>query len=414
MKLILSLIAFLPIADKYHALIAQALTLLIFGVLIYLMSKAFKVLSERFLIKKVFDKKGKWYEAFSKYNVFAAFGYLIAALIAKACVPMFFPADYPTLLNLVSKFLSIYNIICFIIILNSILNIIVVFHARNPNIPVKSTVQVIKLVLNLGALLIITAIFLGKEPLVLISALGLTASVFILVFKDTILNLTATYQLAFNQMLKVGDWIEVPKHGADGDVVDISLTTVRVQNWDKTYITFPTNDLMSSSFKNWRGMQESGGRRIKRAVNIDMQSVKFVTPEMLARLKKIELLHEYLEEKEKELADYNAKHNLKDNIINGRNLTNLGTFRAYCTAYVKSREFIDSSGKFTTMVRQLEPTEKGVPLEIYCFTATTEWVAYETYQSDIFDHLIAALAEFELKAFQNPTGGDFKTITKGN
>lgn len=411
MNFLYNLVVFFPLETKMHLLVTKIITLLIFAICIYIVGRIFKIISERVLLKRAFNQNGKWHAALSADNVFAAVGYLLAGIIAKYSLMLFFPAEQAGLFTFVGKLLIIYNISCLLIIINSILNIVVAFNARNPNVPVKSTVQVVKMALNLGGLILIAAVFMGKPPLVLVSALGLTASVFMLVFKDTILSLAATYQLSFNDMLRVGDWIEVPKHGADGDVVDISLTTVRVQNWDKTFITFPTGDLVNSSFKNWRGMSESGGRRIKRAINIDMESVRFLEEADIQFLSSIELLKDYLAQKKQEIADHNAKHNFKENIINGRNLTNLGTFRAYCFAYIESRPYIHPG--MTTMVRQLESGASGIPLEIYCFTNTTAWVDYENAQSDIFDHLISAATMFDLTVFQNPSSHSLKNLYKG-
>lgn len=207
----------------------------------------------------------------------------------------------------------------------------------------------------------------------------------------------------------VGDWIEMPGRGADGDVIDVSLTTVKVQNWDKTITTIPTYALISDSFKNWRGMQESKGRRIKRSINIDLRSIQFADEELLKRFKNIRILRPYLEEKLKEIQEHNS--NIGDDLselINGRRLTNLGTFRAYCVAYLQNHSNINSSG-MTLIVRQLEPSPTGLPIQIYAFTNDTKWANYENIQSDIFDHLLSILPEFNLKAFQDPSGSDIET-----
>jgi miniconductance mechanosensitive channel len=279
---------------------------------------------------------------------------------------------------------------------------------KNPNIPVKGLIQFLKIFVNFFGILIIFALLIGKGPAYFISAMGLMASVLMIVFKDTILGLTASWQLAMNKMLRIGDWIEMVSHNVDGEVMDISLTTVSVQNWDKTIVMIPAYDLISKPFINWRGINEAGGRRIKRAVNIDMQSIKFVDEEMFKRLKKFELLRGYLEAKETEIKEYNKTRDVKESLYNGRYLTNIGTFRAYCQAYIKSRPYIN--GKLTQMVRQLSPCAQGLPLEIYCFTSTTNWIPYENYQSDIFDHILSVMEEFGLSVFQNPTGWNFKSL----
>ncbi|MCL2390565.1 MAG: mechanosensitive ion channel family protein, partial [Endomicrobia bacterium] len=338
----------------------------------------------------------------------AAFGYLGAGIIAKMVVDAFFPQSYAIYNMIAHNIVLIYFQICILVIINKILTVIIIVYDKNPNIPVKGLLQFLKIFINFFGVLIILAFLIGKEPTYFISALGLIASVLMIVFKDTILGLTASWQLAMNNMLHIGDWIEMPSHNADGDVIDISLTTVSVQNWDKTIVTIPAYDLISRSFINWRGMNEAGGRRIKRAINIDMQSIRFVDEAMLGRLKKFELLRDYLASKEFDIREYNKLHNTKESIYNGRYLTNIGTFRAYCEAYLQSRPYINN--KFTMMVRQLKPGSEGLPLEIYCFTSTTQWVPYENYQSDIFDHLLSVMEEFDLYVFQNPTSRTFREL----
>jgi miniconductance mechanosensitive channel len=278
---------------------------------------------------------------------------------------------------------------------------------------IKSYVQLGKLVLMLLGAIVIVAALIDRSPLILLSGLGAMSAVLMLVFKDTILSFTAGVQLASNDMLRVGDWIEMPQVGADGDVVDIALHTVKVQNWDKTITTIPTWRLMSESYRNWRGMSESGGRRIKRTLRLDTASVRFLTAEETARLARIALLTPYLEGKQREVADSNAA--LRERLgegaaepANQRRLTNLGTFRAYVQAYLRAHPGIHQG--MTLMVRALEPTPQGVPLELYCFTATTAWVAYEGTQGDIFDHLLAVLPEFGLRLYQSPSGSDVRAV----
>jgi miniconductance mechanosensitive channel len=210
-------------------------------------------------------------------------------------------------------------------------------------------------------------------------------------------------------MVRVGDWIEMPKYGADGDIIDISLTTVKVQNWDKTIITIPTFALVSEGVKNWRGMSESGGRRIKRSIYIDMTSVKFCTEEMIEKFSKIKYLSDYIQNKEKELSEFNSQKNIDDSVlVNGRRMTNIGTFRAYLVSYLKDHPKINKN--LTFLVRQLDPGPNGLPIEIYVFSSDQVWANYEAIQSDIFDHILAVIPEFELKVFQNPTGADFQNL----
>ena len=256
-----------------------------------------------------------------------------------------------------------------------------------------------------------TGALLDRSPLILLSGLGAMSAVLMLVFKDTILSFTAGVQISSNDMLRVGDWIEMPQVGADGFVVDIALHTVKVQNWDKTITTIPTWRLMSESFKNWRGMFSSGGRRIKRMLRLDTNLVRFLTAEEIDRLARIALLQPYLEGKKQEVQHTNAalRERLGEYAVepaNQRRLTNIGTFRAYVDAYVRAHPGIHQD--MLLIVRTLEPTGEGVPLELYCFTATTAWVEYERIQGDIFDHLIAILPEFGLGLYQSPTGKDIR------
>lgn len=280
------------------------------------------------------------------------------------------------------------------------------------HLPLRGLFQGIKLV---GALLIgilMVSVLIGKSPVILFSGLGAMTAVTMLVFKDPILGLVAGIQLSANNMLSVGDWLEMPRYGADGEVTDIALTTVKVRNWDNTITTIPAYALISDSFKNWRGMSESGGRRIKRSLLIDTGSVHFLNEEDLRRLHKAQLLAPYLDGKVEEIGRYNSECRADlSSPVNGRRLTNLGTFRAYLEAYLRAHPCIHQ--QMTLMVRQLEPSANGVPLEIYAFTNTTKWAEYEGIQGDIFDHVFAVLPEFGLRAHQAPTGYDMRTLAQG-
>ncbi len=280
------------------------------------------------------------------------------------------------------------------------------------DLPLRGIFQGVKLVASILVGILMIALLLGKSPLFLFSGLGAMTAVLMLVFKDPILGLVAGIQLSANRMLSVGDWLQMDKYGADGEVTDIGLTTVKVSNWDKTITTIPTYALISDSFKNWQGMTESGGRRIKRSVNIDMTSVRFLTSQEQLQLKQARLLAPYLSRKEQELSSYNQQ--LSDAIscpINGRHLTNLGTLRAYLDAYLRAHAGIRKD--MTLMVRQLAPTTDGLPLEIYCFTATTAWAEYEGIQADIFDHIFSIIEQFHLRLHQSPTGYDMHSWKNG-
>ncbi|MFP3516735.1 mechanosensitive ion channel family protein [Pseudomonas sp. SIMBA_077] len=273
--------------------------------------------------------------------------------------------------------------------------------------PIKGYIQLAKMLLFVFSAIIIVATLIDRSPMLLLSGLGAMSAVLLLVYKDTLLSFVASVQLTSNDLLRVGDWIEMPQVGADGDVMDITLHTVKVQNFDKTIVSIPTWRLMSESFKNWRGMQQSGGRRIKRSLFIDAGEISFLSDEQELRLEKVRLLSDYLVRKKAELASWNeAQGQVAALAANRRRMTNIGTFRAYALAYLKSHAQIQPN--MTCMVRQLQATPQGVPLEIYCFTRTTAWDEYEQIQGDIFDYLISVLPEFGLSLYQQPSGNDLR------
>lgn len=275
--------------------------------------------------------------------------------------------------------------------------------------PVRGLNQTIKLIATIVAIIVAVSLLIGKSPVILFSGLGAMTAVMLLVFKDPILGLVAGIQLSANNMLSTGDWLEMPRYGADGDVIDISLTTVKVRNWDKTITSIPSYALISDYFKNWRGIEEAGGRRIKRAVNIDASSVCFLDEEAIQRLSRLQLIADYLADKTREVDAYNESRGVnRESPVNGRHLTNLGTFRAYLSAYIHDLEGINPG--LTSMVRQLEPGPNGVPLEVYCFTRSTAWETYEGLQSDIFDHILAVIPEFGLRLHQTPSGHDIRQL----
>jgi miniconductance mechanosensitive channel len=285
-------------------------------------------------------------------------------------------------------------------------------YSVSKRMPIRSFLQIAKLVLYIFLGIWIVAILIGRSPVYFLTGLGAMTAVLLIIFRDAILGFVAGITLTTNDMVRLGDWIEMPNYGANGDVIDVSLASVKVRNWDKTITTIPTYALISDSFKNWRGMQESGGRRISRAVNIDMNSVRFCSREMLEKYKKIRYIREYIERKEREVAEHNAQLEVtEDDLLNGRHLTNLGTLRAYLAAYLHNHPRIHKD--MTFLVRQLAPTEHGLPMEIYVFTTTTAWAEYEGIQSDIFDHVLAILPEFDLRVHQTPTGRDLRESVAG-
>jgi len=315
-------------------------------------------------------------------------------------------------ISFIRNAVMIYMIIILMLALDSLLNTaedIYQKYRASKQVPIKGFIQVLKLVVYFLTAILVISILLDKTPVFLLSGIGALAAVMMLVFRDAILGFVAGIQLAANKMVAVGDWIEMPKYGADGDVLEVALTTVKVQNWDKTITTIPTYALISDSFKNWRGMSESGGRRIKRSVNFDMSSIRFCDEEMLARYEKIQYIAEYIEQKKDELEAFNQSTNVDNaSLANGRRMTNIGTFRAYVIAYLHHHPMINQD--MTFLVRQLQPSQYGLPIEIYVFSKDKVWANYEDIQADIFDHILAVVPEFDLCVYQNPTGADFRML----
>jgi miniconductance mechanosensitive channel len=308
--------------------------------------------------------------------------------------------------------LNIYYILVAIVVADALINALHAIYRTlrvSREIPLTGLVQVLKIFLYGTGLIMVISVVLDRSPVYLLSGVGALTAVLMLVFKDPILGFVAGIQLISNRMLKNGDWIEMPKYGADGDVLDITLTTVKVRNWDNTITTIPTYALINDSFKNWRGMQESGGRRIKRALHIDMNSIRFCTPDMLERFSRIRYIADYMQHKYKEIEQYNADLGPQaQESVNTRRLTNIGTFRAYAQAYLRHHPMIGTN--MTLMVRQLAPGQHGLPLEIYAFCKDKVWANYEAIQSDIFDHLLAIAGEFDLKIYQYPSGSDLMEL----
>ena len=319
---------------------------------------------------------------------------------------------FTQIINFGTGFSLIYLIFAILLAASAFLNTINSLYNKldvSQNMPIKGFIQVFKIILWAIAIIFSLSVIMGKSPVYFLSGLGAMTAILILVFKDSILGLVAGIQLSTNKMIRVGDWIEMPKYGADGDVIDISLTTLKVRNFDKTITTIPTYSMVTDSFKNWRGMSESAGRRIKRSINIDMSSVKFCDDNMIDKFKRFHHLTKYIEDKQNELRDHNEKNNIDNSeLVNGRRMTNLGTFRAYLEGYLRNHPMINTD--LTFLVRQLQPAETGMPIEVYIFSRDKRWVNYEGIQADIFDHILAVIPEFQLRVFQNPTGSDFAKL----
>ena len=352
-----------------------------------------------------------WDDALVEHKVFGRLVQVVPALILFVGVP--FVPDLPEGgVQLIRNVAMGYIVLMLTLALTSMLSAANTIYADSPMAkrrPLKGFVQLVQIaVWILGGVMIIAAV-LDRSPLLLLSGFGAMTAILLLVFKDTILSLVASVQLTAQDMVRVGDWIEMPQFGADGDVVDVQLHTVKVQNWDKTITTIPTHRLITESFKNWRGMAQSGGRRIKRAIYLDVSTIRMQTEEEVEHFKRFALLKDYIKNKEQELTDYNVGLATEvDADVNRRRLTNVGTFRAYAYNYLKNHPKIHES--MTLIVRQLAPGPEGLPLEIYCFTKTTAWAVYEDIQSDIFDHLLAIVPEFGLRLYQKPAGSDLVNL----
>ncbi|MDV1091451.1 mechanosensitive ion channel family protein [Raoultella ornithinolytica] len=305
----------------------------------------------------------------------------------------------------------IYALLSFFSLLDVVFNLSQKF-ATASQLPLKGIFQGIKLVSAIIISILVISLLIGQSPAILISGLGAMAAVLMLVFKDPILGLVAGIQLSANDMLKLGDWLEMPKYGADGAVIDIGLTTVKVRNWDNTITTIPTWSLVSDSFKNWSGMSASGGRRIKRSLNIDTTSIHFLDEREQQRLIQARLLKPYMDSRHQEISEWNQQNAADHSVLNLRKMTNIGTFRAYLQEYLRNHPRLRKD--MTMMVRQLAPDANGLPIEIYCFTSTVVWAEYESIQADIFDHIFAVVDEFGLRIHQSPTGNDIRSLAAAN
>jgi len=357
------------------------------------------------IVKKT---KNNWDDIIVKKKVFDRLAHFAPAIVIYFITNISLN-EFPLVLKTIHSIIYIYVTIVSTLVIKSFLNALLEIYSyskTSKNRPIKGYVQLINIFVIFIAVILIVSFATGNSPTKLLAGLGAMAAVLMLVFKDTILGLVASVQLSANNMVKIGDWVSIPSHNTDGTILEITLNTVKIQNWDKTISTIPTYTLVNESFTNWRGMEESGGRRIKRSINIDMTSVKFCDEKMIAKLKKIDFLKNYIENKTEELEKYNKQYNIDNSIlVNGRRLTNIGTFRAYIEEYLKHNPKIHD--KMTFLVRQLQPTEKGIPIEIYVFSNDQAWANYESIQADIFDHIMAVVPEFELNIFQYPSSNNF-------
>ena len=394
--------------------LAGYLSHVILVAIVVLLSMLGNIITKKVVLKiiahYILNNKYDWDNIMLKRKVFQRLSHIVPALIIYMFASLF-PGYQIYIEKIASAYIIIVSMFVIDALLNSINDIYTTFKVSKIK-PIKGYLQVVKIFVYIIGGIILIANLIGKSPIIFLSSIGALTAVFTLVFKDSILGLIAGIQLASNDMVRIGDWIEMPKYGADGNVIEVSLNTVKVENFDKTITTIPTYSLVSDSFKNWRGMQMSGGRRIMRNIYIDTASIMICNEDMINRFKNIKLISAYIENKLQEIGEYNKKNNIDPSEpVNGRKLTNIGTFRAYIERYLKNHPGIHQG--MTQMVRQLQPGEHGLPLQIYAFTNDTDWTNYEKIQADIFDHLLAIVPEFGLRVFQEPTGYDMRTGLMG-
>lgn len=404
------------ISEIYAVYVKNVLILiaiLLLSAVVYFITK--KIIIQ--ILKRIAKKtKFTWDDVIVEKRVFHKLAYLVPAIIIHALIPATIKG-YDVWINVLQTGLKIYIIIIILMVISAFLNALNdIYHQEfefAKSKPIKGYIQIINIIAYVVGIILIFSIVINRNPITLFAGLGAISAVLLLVFKDSILGFIASIQLSANDMVRIGDWIAMPKYGADGTVLDINLTNVKVQNWDKTISTIPTYALISDSVQNWRGMEESGGRRIKRSINLNMNSVKFCSEEMLARFKKIHAIKEYVIKTQEALDAHNQKNNIDNSIlVNGRRQTNIGIFRAYLEAFLRNNPHINH--EMTFMVRQLPPSEKGIPIEIYVFSKVQEWIKYEQIQGDIFDHILAVIPQFDLMVFQEPTGIDFHALAGKN
>lgn len=397
--------------EDYVNLAARLIGFLIMVVGAFLANVVAKGLIVRFIRSVIKKSKNEWDDIFVKRGVFLKLSQLAPAMVVYSVAPMIFE-DHVEMTTFVTKLSLLYMVMIGLLFLDSVLNAgLEVYNQFKvaKHVPLRSFIQVAKIFLYFVGVMFMISIIVGESPLKLMAGLGALTAVLMLVFKDPILGLVAGVQLSTNKMLAIGDWIEMPKHGVDGDVEEVALTTVKVRNFDKTVTTVPTYAFISDSFKNWRGMNESGGRRIKRSISIDMSTIRFCDEEMIRRFSRIQYIKEYVGQKLDELNKHNSDLEADlTSLANGRRLTNVGTFRAYIEFYLQNHEMINKD--LTFLVRQLKPGEGGLPIEIYVFCTDKRWVQYEAIMADIFDHLLAVIPEFDLRVYQSPSGNDVRAI----
>jgi len=378
-------------------------------------------LTRRYILKVisriVTQTKFTWDDVIFRRKVFRRLAQIAPAIVIFYGAPLV-PGIPPTLAEFVPRVAGAIIVLIVVMSADGLLTAMNDIYSTRPdakNRPIKGYLQIVKIALYIAAGIVVISALIGQPPTLILGGFGAMTAVLILIFKDTILSLVASVQITQYDMVAVGDWIEMPDFGADGDVIDIALHTVKVQNWDKTIVTIPTHKLIEHSFRNWRGMSQSGGRRIKRSIHLDAGTIRFLTDEEIHRLSRFELLEDYIRERREEVERHNAERRAAlseqgngELIPNARRLTNVGTFRAYIVRYLRSHPKVHQD--MTLIVRQLQPGPTGLPMEIYVFSNDTNWVNYEGFQSDLFDHLLAMIPEFGLRVFQSPSGEDVRAL----
>jgi miniconductance mechanosensitive channel len=408
---ILDLLVSINVGENTAQYFTELLMLIAFLLILWFVDFLIRKFVYKIVQLSVKKTKTEWDDILLENNFFKRIVHLLPAFLLQLLIqPTFVKLSFMTAFLLAA--IKIYIIIMITLALVSVVRAANIIYERKhlrSGKSLKTYSQIVQIFIFIISAILIISITFSKQPSALIGGLGAFTAVLMLVFKDSILGFVGGIQLSANDMVQIGDWIAMPSKGADGNVIEISLTTVKVQNWDKTITTIPTYDLVQNSFQNWKGMEKSGGRRIMRNILINTQSIKFLDEELFGKLSKIHVLRDYLSNKQNEITKYNKEHNVDESVkVNGRRQTNIGAFRAYLTEYLKANPNINHDMIY--MVRQLEATEKGVPLQIYAFSKIQSWVEYEGIQSDIMDHVLAIIDEFELSLFQNPSGKDFRKL----
>lgn len=396
-------------AQPLYSTLVVAVTLALTAFLAFVLTRRLLIAA---LERVAGSSSNKWSAAIRGQRFLHKLAYFVPLLIIRAGLP-YLPALPDSIAVALQRVVAVLVVIAIARALVALVFALGDVYEHTPQAverPIKGLLQVVALVLYFLVGVVSIAILLDRDPLLLLTGIGAASAVLLLIFQNTILSFVAGIQLTANDLVRIGDWIEMPDMNADGDVTEIALNTVTVQNWDKTYTVIPAHNFLNKSFKNWRGMQESGGRRIKRSLDLDTSTVRFLDEDDVRRLSRFALLEPYFEEKRADIGSWLQEHpEARDDAVNSRRLTNLGTFRAYVTRYLRAHPGIAQD--MTFLVRHLQPGARGLPLEIYVFVNDVRWAVYEGVQADVFDHLIAILPEFGLRLFQEPSGSDMRALT---